>query len=268
LSKVSEYADSISEFLDGGKFEELKEFLKANSNLPGPRGNLEMAYAFADCFDGDIGDEAWTFMIELSGIGIGQAPANDPGEMLPFCAALAAGSQYAYADENRKKQIRRILRSAMNDERWRMREGAAMGFQRMAEKDFGTVKEIFDSLYPESSFLERRAVIAALAHPPVLKDRNAALYSLKTSEDIMDSIAALGPEELKSAEFKVLSKGLEYALSVFTVYAPDEGFKMLRRFAAVQQKDIKRIIRSNLGKARIKKKYPRETDEVMGILEA
>jgi hypothetical protein len=268
LSKVSEYKNSISGYLSGGRFKELKEFLKADSNLPGPRGNLEMAYAFADCFDSDIGGEAWAFVIELSGIGSGQAPVNDPAEILPFCAALAAGSRYAHADEARKTQIRKILRSAMNDERWRMREGAAMGLQRIAEKDFGAVKGIFDSLYPESNFLEKRAVIAALAHPPILKNRDVALYSLKISEDIMDGIAALNPEELKSEGFKALFKGLGYALSVFAAYAPDEGFKMLGRFAAAPQKHIKRIIRSNLGKARIKDKFPGKVAEVVRILEA
>lgn len=268
MSKVSEYADPISGFLSGGKFEELKEFLKANSNLPGPRGNLEMAYAFAGCYAGNAGDRSWAFVIELSDIGSGQAPVNDPGEILPFCAALAAGSQYSYADDERKAQIKNILTAAMNDGRWRMREAAAMGYQRMAEKDFGAVKEIFDSLYPESNFLEKRAIIAALAHPPILKESDVALYSLKISENIMDGIAALKPDELKSEGFKVLSKGLEYALSVFAAYAPDEGFRVLKAFAALPHEDIKRIIRSNLGKARIKDKFPGQVDEVIRILEA
>lgn len=193
---------------------------------------------------------------------------NDPSEMLPFCAALAAGTQYSYADEGRKAQIREILLAAMNDERWRMREGAAMGYQRMAEKDFAAAREIFDSVCPASNFLEKRAIIAALAHPPILKDRDVALYSLKVSEGIMDGIAGLSSDELKSEPFKVLSKGLEYALSVFVAYAPEEGFDMLRRFAAVPHKDIKRIIKSNLGKARIKDKFPGQVEEVARILNA
>jgi hypothetical protein len=268
LSKVSEYTDSISGYLNESRFEELKEFLKANSNLPGPRGNLEMAYAFADCFAGDIDDVSWAFVIGLSNIDSEQAPVNDPGEILPFCAALAAGSQYYRADEARKAQIRTILKAAMNDERWRMCEGAAMGYQRMAERDFKAVKGIFDSLYPKSIFLEKRAIIAALAHPPILKEKDIAQYSLKVSEDIMDGILTLNTEELKSDGFKVLSKGFEYALSVFVAYAPDEGFEMLRRFATAPQKDIKRIIRSNLGKARLTKEHPQEVDEVMRMLEA
>jgi len=268
LSKVSEYANLISGYLNGIRFEKLKEFLKANSNLPGPRGNLEMAYAFGDCFAGDIDDVSWAFVVELSNIDSEQAPVNDPGEILPFCAALAAGSQYTYADNERKSQIKSILRAAMNDDRWRMREGAAMGYQRMAESDFGAVKEIFESLYPDSNFVEKRAIIAALAHPPILKDKDVALYSLKISEDIMDGLAVLKPDELKSGGFKVLSKGLEYALSVFTAYAPDEGFKMLKAFAALPQKDLKRIIRSNLGKARLKDKFPGQVEEVMRMLDA
>jgi hypothetical protein len=201
-------------------------------------------------------------------IGCDDAPTGDPSEMLPFCAALAAGSFYTHADEEKKARIRVILKAAMNDERWRMREAAAMGYQRIAESDFAAVKEIFDCLCPESNFLEKRAIIAALAHPPILKDRDIAFYSLRLGEDILSGIAELGADELKSEDFKTLSKGLEYALSVFVAHAPEEGFEMLRRLAADAQKDIKRIIRSNLGKTRLTKKFPGEVDEVSSVLNA
>lgn len=68
VSKVSEYAVPIAVLLAEGKFEELKSYLKANSNLPGPRGNLEMAYAFGDCYDRETDDALWGFVIELSNI--------------------------------------------------------------------------------------------------------------------------------------------------------------------------------------------------------
>lgn len=249
-------------------FEGLKKFLKENSNLPGPRGNLEMAYAFGNCFDKDIAHGQWEYLLALSAIGAGEAPTGDPAEMLPFCTALAAGSYYAQAGEDRKARIRAILRDAMNDKRWRMREAAAMGYQRIAEKDFAAVKEIFDALYPQSNFFEKRAIIAALAHPPILKETDVTLYSLEISEDILNGITRISTEELKSEDFKVLSKGLEYAISVFAAAAPEEGFALLKAFAAVPHKDIKKIIKSNLGKARIRDKYPRETEEVISVLNA
>ncbi len=268
MSKKNEYSKYISEYIKKGDLEELRGFLVANSNLPGPRGNLEMAYAFADCFDCVIGAGLWEFILVLSGIGSDEAPVGSPEEILPFCAALAAGSYYIYADEAKKLQIRTVLIAAMNDARWRMREGAAMGFQRIAEKDFGAVKEIFDSMYSGSNLLEKRGIIAALAHPPILKDKDTARYCLRISEDILRETTAIDGGDLKSEGFRVLSKGLEYALSVFTAYLPDEGFEMLRRFAAVPRKEIKGIIRSNLKKARLKKKFPREVEGVISILDA
>jgi hypothetical protein len=101
-----------------------------------------------------------------------------------------------------------------------------------------------------------------------LKDKSIALYSLKISEDIMSGISAFSVDELKSEGFKVLSKGLEYALSVFTAHAPEEGFKMLGRFAAYPQRHIKRIIKSNLGKARLKDRFPWQVDELLSVLNA
>ena len=267
MSKISEYKSAITEYISVHDYSGLKEFLKSNSNLPGPRGNLEMAFAFGDCFDTEtVTDGMWEFLLELSGIGVREAPVGDPSEILPFCAVLAAGSYYAQAGEERKAHVRVILRAAMNDGRWRMREAAAMGYQRMAEKDIEAVTMIFDAVYPGSNFLEKRAVIAALAHPPLLKDKSTALYSLAISEDIMNGICELTADELKSDEFKVLSKGLEYALSVFTAHAPEEGFYMLARFAAIPHKDIRRIIKSNLGKARLKDKFAEQADEVLSIL--
>ncbi len=267
MSKVSYHLILISEYLSKGEFGVLKEYLKANSNLPGPRGNLEMAYAFGNCFDAAVEDRLWEFLLELSEISEYEAPTGDPAEMFPFCAALAAGSYYAHADVTRKARIRDILRSAMNDMRWRMREAAAMGYQSIAEKDFDGVKAIFDALYSGSNYLEKRGIIAALAHPPILKVRDIALYSLRLSENIMSGITALSAEELKSDEFKVLSKGLEYALSVFAAHAPEEGFMLLKRFAAMFHKDIRRIVKSNIGKARLKDKFPGQTNEVMRMLE-
>lgn len=266
MSKTSEYQEVISEHLKEGRFEELKRFIKENSNLPGPRGNLEMAYAFGDCFDAEITDAQWTLLAALSGISADEAPTGDPAEMLPFCAALAAGSFYAHASEGRREKIRAILRAAMNDERWRMREAAAMGYQRIAEMEFAAIKQIFGALYPDSNFLEKRAFLAALAHPPILKNRDVALYSLGISEDIMKQAMAFSADELKSEGYKVLSKGLEYALSVFIAHAPEEGFEMLKAFAPCPQKHIKRIIKSNLNKARLKDRFPGKVNETEAML--
>ena len=109
-------------------------------------------------------------------------------------------------------------------------------------------------------------MVAALAHPPILADPEAARYSLEVSDRILAGIAALGPEARKAEEYRVLRQGLEYALSVFVAALPGEGFPFLERWAASEDPDGKRIIRSNLGKARLKKKFPAEVAAVQRLL--
>lgn len=268
MSKYEEYSRIIADALDDFKLKEVTEYLVSNSNLPGPRANLELASAFADYFDTWKGnDKLLEFLFELANISSLDAPTDDPREILPFCAVQAFGSLYLKVDEPQRLQILDTLKKAMNDRRWRMREAIAMSFQRIAEKDFHVVQELFTSLYPGSGFLEKRAFIAALAHPPILKSRENVLFCLKISEDILNEIISLDENQRKSEEFTVLSKGLEYAISVFVENLPEEGFDMLKRFAAVGNKDIKRILKSNLGKARLTKKYGDKVREILEIVE-
>jgi len=55
-----------------------------------------------------------------------------------------------------------------------------------------------------------------------------------------------------------LRKGLEYTISVFAAAAPDAGFPFLRRWAQSDDADIAGIIRRNLAKSRLARRYPRE----------
>ena len=52
MSKKESYKEVLvhllAEFLKTGDTEKIREYLASNSNLPGPRGNLELAYAFAE----------------------------------------------------------------------------------------------------------------------------------------------------------------------------------------------------------------------------
>ena len=268
MSKYDEYFQVIKGFFDEQKYNEVERYLVANSNLPGPRANLEMTYAFADYFDTwKPNNSHWEFLCRLLNIGNAEAPTDNPREILPFCAIQAFGTLYLQVDEAKRAQILDALKSEMNDKRWRMREAIAMSFQRIAERDFQVVKDLFSSLYHGSNFLEKRAFVAALAHPPILKEKENVLFCLKISEDILNEIVILDESSRKIEDFTVLSKGLEYAISVFVENLPKEGFGILERFASVGQKDVKRILKANLGKARLKKKYGDRVAEILEIVE-
>ncbi len=246
------------------KFSEMEDYLLKNSNLPGPRSNLTLAYKFAACFEKkQFGQELTDLLFGWAGIPIEKAPVNDRREYLPFCAVLALGAHYLYADKKNKSRIMNQFKSAMNDGRWRIRESAAMGLQYIAEKDFTPIREYFTRWYPDSNYLEKRAFLATLAHPPILKEKEIVRFSLRMSEDIIKELLQDSKERQRSEDFTVLSKGLRYCLSVFVTELPDDGFALLKRYSHSENKHMIKIIKSNLGKSRLTKKYPQRVNEIL-----
>lgn len=250
------------------KYQEIEKSLLMNSNLPGPRGNLTLAYKFAQCFETEhLSQELSDLLFKWAGISSEEAPANTPEEYLPFCAILALGSHYVFTGEDKKSRIMNQMREAMNDKRWRTREGAAIGLQLIAEKDIEPVKRYITFWYESSNFLEKRAFLAALAHPPILKEKETTRFCLRVSEAILADLLKVSEETWRTEEFSILSKGLQYCLSVFAAELPEEGFELLKRYARTNNKQVDKIIRANLGKTRLTKKYPGLVKEVLDELE-
>jgi len=262
------FSTIINNYLDELKFKEIKKFLILNSNLPGPRSNLELLYFFSSYFKEkkDINLELLQFLFDLSDISYESCLIDSKLEYLPCCAILALGELYLYVTEEYQNKIFEILHSSMNDSRWRVREATAMSLQQIAEVDFLALKNIIESLYENSNFLEKRAFLAALAHPPILKVKENSIFSLNLSEDILNKILLLSTEDIKTDNFKTLSKGLEYSISVFVQNAPEEGFKLMKNFALINNRQIYRILTSNLRKARLTKKYSDQVNEVINIM--
>ncbi|MNC33988.1 hypothetical protein D3C75_824010 [compost metagenome] len=192
------------------------------------------------------------------------AATGDPQEFLAFCAVWACGAHYAHADNTRRGQAEASLQTAMNDARWRLREAAAMGLQSLGEYDFALLKQLLDKWRAAATLLEQRAFVAALAHPPLLKVEANVLYCLDMADGIMDGILSGAVDSADPEHFRVLSKGLEYSLSVFAASLPEPGFALLRKYAESGDPRLIKIVKSNLGKTRLAKKYP---GEVAGLLQ-
>lgn len=236
----------------------LEEYLQLRSGLPGPRANLELAARFARGYArAEISDTAW---ILLTGW------AEDPGEYLPFCAVQACAAHYSFADSLRRSRIKQMLKQAMNDARWRVRESAAIGLQYVGEYNFPVLQELLDSWRPEATMLEQRAFLAGLAHPPLLKSKDQAQYSLGLAAEITDGILEGRAAGYDPEHFRVLSKGLEYSLSLFVAAEPEAGFAMLDRLAASGDDRMIRIVKSNLSKSRLSKKYPGQVEALLAGL--
>src|SRR5512143_1152859 len=132
-------------------------YLLANSGLPGPRGNLELAQAVAQ-----LGDEArfarWRALTPA------QAPANSPAEFLAFCGVLGLGQRLAAGDPAAAAELRPFA----SDPRWRTREAVAMALQRWG---LASLPALLNEMvaWAAGSLFEQRALVAGLCEPAVLK---------------------------------------------------------------------------------------------------
>lgn len=220
----------------------LERFIIENSNLPGPRANLELAFAFSEVYENFGVLENW------ARIDVNQASVNDPRSFLPFCSAVCLGRLYA---KTKDEKIVHVLKKLANDDRWRIREAVAFGFQKIGEDNLLELKKIFSEWIEKSNNREKRAIIVALAHPKIL-DRNTSLYCFEILEEIFKNME-------RDDDFEILKKGLEFTISVYTDANPGEGFSFMEKWIG-KDEAIDLIIKSNLKKSRLLKKYPKKTE--------
>jgi len=248
---------------DATDWETLKEHLLTHSNLPGPRANLELAAAFADCFaSGEVTAHQFDRLCHWAGLTPAEAPRGESGEFLPLAAVLALGALYGAAGDSRRAVILDTLRRAANDERWRVREGAAIALQRMGGHDFAGLRAVFDQWLPAANLLEWRCVLATLAHPPLLRDPEAVHYCLDTADAALTLLAGLEPGVRHTEPYRVVRQALEYALSVFVSALPEAGFAHLKPWAESSDHDGRRIVQANLKNSRLAKRHPERVDAV------
>lgn len=231
MTKTEMYREHLRQMCDW------ESFLLAESRLPGPRANLELARAAAD--EGD----ATQFRQWLSW-DAAAAPANTPGEFLPVCGALGLGRLLAEGDRDVLPELCRLA----NDRRWRVREAVAMALQRWGAADMAALLAEADG-WARGTRLEQRAIAAALCEPALLHNEAVAGQVLDFLEHITATIPA-APDR-QSDSFKALRKGLGYCWSVAVVAAPERGKPLMERWIAVADLDIRWIMRENLGKARL-----------------
>lgn len=259
-------ADLLNGFLRTGDEEKIREYLISNSNLPGPRGNLELADVFAEIVeDYSIKNppKIWELASRLTNVSPNEAPVNSPKEFLPFCGVVAIGAiGSVHATFYRKALI--YLRKLANDPRWRTREAVAMSIQKLiAERSKNTLKEL-ESWVDRNEWLAMRAVAAGVAEPALLRDDQTARSALKLHKKIFAQILAL--RERKSDEFKTLRQALGYSLSVVICAIPQEGFEYTKQLIDSQDADVLWVIKENLKKNRLVRNFPNEVAAIKKLL--
>jgi hypothetical protein len=208
------------------------DYLTEHSGLPGPRANLELIFAVAE--------EATPAMLHR------YAASED--EYFAACGAVGLGRLLAEGDRTVAADLRRLA----DHPRWRVREGAAMGLQRLGDADSDRMCRIVREWAGAESLYVRRAAIAGICEPRLLVDRATALTALDVLDQVTGSLAAVPAADRRGSDpFRVLRLGLGYCWSVAVAALPDEGFPRLERWATDADRDVRWVIRTNLQKKRL-----------------
>ncbi len=230
-------ADYSSELQSLAGAEEWERYLRTHSGLPGPRGNLELAHAFAKVAPAEM---AWRF----AAIDNAAAPTNTTGEFVAFCGVLALGPQAARGDETAAD----VLRARAGDARWRVREAAATALQLWGDADIVAMVAQAQR-WARGNRLEQRAAVAAVAEPRLLKQAEVAAAALALVDEVTATIA--GAPDARREPFRVLRQALGYAWSVVIVASPAAGKSRFEPLVRVADAHIGWIVHENLKKARL-----------------
>lgn len=259
-------ANLFDEFLKNWNEKKIIEYIISNSNLPGPRANLEMAQAFAEVVEEYYAkdpERLWSLSLKLIEVSSDEAPVNDPREFLPFCGARAMGAIGSVSPAFFTKALS-LLKELANDPRWRTREAVAIGLQKLLEKHGQRTMKELESWILKDDWLVMRAVAAGVAEPVLLKNEQYAQWALDLHKKIFNQI--LDTKDRKSEEFKKLKQGVGYTLSVVIHAIPEEGFEYIHQLIDSQDSDILWIVKENLKKKRLTKNFPEEVSSIKKLI--
>jgi hypothetical protein len=231
VSKVETYRQALKALT------EWEPYLLAESGLPGPRGNLELAAAFA-------AESSSALIRRYAALLPEAAPGGTAREFLAFCGVLGLARFVIAGDE---KAIR-LLRARAADPRWRVREAVAMALQTLGDTDMARLLEITED-WSTGSFFEQRAAVAALCEPRLLREKGNAKATLMTLDRITNSLSRTKGRGEEG--FRVLRQALGYGWSVAVVALPEEGKRRMERWLGSPDPDVRWIVSENLKKARL-----------------
>jgi hypothetical protein len=265
-------------------------YLLAHANLPGPRGNLELAAAAAD-----LGDEAQ--FRRWAALGPDAAPENTPECFLAFCGVVGLGAVLARrggfspidapnmvkgepAVDGEPSAARRggfspidapnMVKGepAVDGEPSAARENPPLPTLRgLAADPRWRIREGVAMALQRWGDADMPGLLAEMAdwgcgNPWEQRAAAAALCEPRLLKDpehaaavlrIVDAITASIPTraDRKSEAFKTLRQGLAYCWSVAVAARPDAGKPLMEKWLASPNPDIRWIMRENLKKNRL-----------------
>ncbi|MDH7552619.1 MAG: hypothetical protein QHH74_03060 [Spirochaetota bacterium] len=212
------------------------ENLLKNSGLPGPRGNLELLYSFSENATKNEVEECLSFYKDDL--------HNSPEEFVVMCGIVG----YCILNKNDIKKTLATIRKYASHSSWRIREAVAIGIQEITEHN---TSEIINNLenWTDGNDLEKRAVVAALCEPKILKENSFVIKLFEILYKITMSFDKINGKLSESQNS--LRKTLGYGWSVAIVSMPDQGKLAFEKIARCNNKHIKWIVKENLKKKRL-----------------
>ncbi len=221
--------------MDAMDLDALAAHLTAHSGLPGPRGNLELA----DAFSARASAEAI------------RAFADSDDEYVRFCGTQGLG-RLAVEDPSDAALIELLARRA-SDSRWRVREAVARALQIVGRSDPARMHLVVGEWMGNRDAYVRRAALAAICEPSLLKDRAGFQAGLDACEDATASLLALTGAQRGAAPERNLRQALGYCWSVVVAAEPGVALRAFARLQQLRDPDIQWIVSSNLKKNRLQK---------------
>ena len=256
---IREVARQLSGFLATGSAEDLIACLVAESNLPGPRANRDLAAAFADAVrEYAAADEndcraLWSLCTELACVSPEDAPAGDPHEFLSLCGVLGIAAIGAVAPAFTGMALA-WLQDASLDPRRRVREAVALGVcDLLVARQEETVAGL-EGWVESGSWLPMRAAAAGIAESDLQAEPELAEAALRLHRKILIRVYTAG--ERQSEAFVALRKALGYTLGRVVAALPGIGFEYLRQLATLDDQDVRWIVRENLERDALRQQYP------------
>jgi hypothetical protein len=276
MARFSLNADLSAQLLDPD-IAALEDYLIDHSSLPGRRANLELVAAFADeaaaiCTAPDVSLHRsyismqwliWRLLNRYPPALFGRDP-DSPLQMPQLCAAVAMG-EWAVAFQHIELGVSTLLDLA-DSPLWRIREGIAMGLQRMFDRAWDSTYRRINRRSLDATAYEWRALIAGIAEPHLLTDPAHALDALDLHYKTLAYLRRLPPESRRAESVRTLRQALGYSVSVVVAAAPDAGFAQMQAWALWADPDVTWIIRENLKKNRLSQ-WPERIEAVRKVLE-
>lgn len=248
-------AISVSTAIDT---ETLEHYMTEHSALPGPRMNTALVSAFADVIgqlvthpDMPPVERIEALLDSWAALSLATAPANDPREILPSAAAMTYGQVAVMRPDWWDDEVAK-LHTAASHRHWRVREIVATALQRMLAANWERTYQVIVDWLSDDDPLVLRACAAAVAEPPLLKDKTRGDDALFIQAQAINWLTRLPPERRREEAVVVLRKALGYTLSVAIAATPKAGCAWLDQLRVSADKDVQWIVRENLKKKRLK----------------